>query len=256
MKKNTVKQALREGRLQLGTAFQQLRSQDVVRILAAAGFDWAFLDGEHGGFGQETLQDLCRMAVKVGLSPIVRVADLQYALVARALDCGAEGVLFPRVEEPQVLERAVGWTKFPPLGTRGMGLTPLHVDFEPAGIAAIMEHMNREQMVVVQIETVRAVEARDELLSVRGVDAVMIGPVDLSISLGVPGEFEHPKMLGAVEKIVASCVAHGVAPGAQARSLALAERWRAMGCLFVGCSSETGMLYEAARGIASRLKNQ
>jgi len=101
---------------------------------------------------------------------------------------------------------------------------------------------------------VRALEAREELLSVPHIDAVMVGPVDLSISLGVPGEFEHPKMLAAVEKIVASCLAHGVAPGAQARSVALAERWKSMGMLFVGCSSEIGMLYEAAKGIASKLK--
>jgi 2-dehydro-3-deoxyglucarate aldolase/4-hydroxy-2-oxoheptanedioate aldolase len=84
MKRNTVKQALKEGRLQLGTAFQQLRSQDAIRVLAAAGFDWAFLDAEHGGFDLETLQDLCRIAVKAGLAPIVRVADLQYSLIARA----------------------------------------------------------------------------------------------------------------------------------------------------------------------------
>jgi len=254
MKTNSVKQALREGRLQLGTGFAQLRSQDVVRILAAAGFDWAFLDAEHGGFDQETLQDLCRIAVRCGLSPIVRVADLQYSLIARALDCGAEGVIFPRVEDPDLLQKAVSWTKFPPVGIRGMGLTPLHVDFEPASIPQIMEHMNREQMVILQIETVKAVEARDELLSVPNIDAVMIGPVDLSISLGVPGEFEHPKMIETVEKIVASCKAHGVAPGAQARNLALAKRWKDMGMTFVGCSSETAMLFDSARAISTQLK--
>lgn len=254
MKINTVKQAMREGRLQLGTNFSQLRSQDAIRILAAAGFDWAFLDGEHGGFDQETLQDLCRIAVRVGLSPIVRVADLQYSLIARALDCGAEGVIFPRVEDPALLEKAVSWTKFPPVGVRGMGLTPLQVDFEPVSIPQIMEHLNREQMVVLQIETLRAFDARDELLSIPNVDTVMIGPVDLSISLGVPGEFEHPKMLDTVEKIVESCRRHGVIPGAQARNLALSKRWRDMGMLFVGCSSETAMLYESARAIATQIK--
>jgi 2-dehydro-3-deoxyglucarate aldolase/4-hydroxy-2-oxoheptanedioate aldolase len=254
MKTNTVKLALREGRVQLGTGFAQLRSQDVVRILAAAGFDWAFLDGEHGGFGQETLQDLCRIAVKVGLSPIVRVADLQYALVARALDCGAEGVIFPRVESPELLERAVSWTKYPPLGVRGMGLTPLQVDFEPASIAQIMEHLNRESLVVLQIETRRAFEAREELLSVPGVDAVMVGPVDLSVSLGVPGDFEHPSMVETMEKIVESCRAHGVAPGTQTRNLGLAKFWRERGMLFLGCSNETAMLYERAREISTALR--
>jgi 2-keto-3-deoxy-L-rhamnonate aldolase RhmA len=254
MKPNRVKSALQAGQVQLGTGFQQLRSQDVVRILAAAGFDWAFLDAEHGGFDQETLQDLCRIAVKVGLSPIVRVADLQYSLIARALDCGAEGVIFPRVEDPALLEKAVSWTKFPPVGVRGMGLSPLQVDFEAISIAEIMAHLNREQMVVLQIETQRAVDAREELLSVANVDTVMIGPVDLSISLGVPGEFEHPKMLSTVERIVESCQKHGVVPGAQARNVALAKRWISMGMLFIGCSSETGMLYERGREIIGQLR--
>ncbi|MBI5283095.1 MAG: aldolase [Candidatus Solibacter usitatus] len=254
MKINQVKQALREGKVQLGTAFQQFRSQDVIRILKAAGFDWAFLDGEHGGFDQETLQDLCRMAAKVDFCPIVRVADLQYSLIARALDCGAAGVIFPRVEDPRLLEQAVSWTKYPPVGIRGMGLTPLHVDFEPASIPQIMAHMNSQQMVVLQIETVKALEARDELLSVAHIDAVMIGPVDLSISLGVPGEFEHPAMLDAVAKIAESCRAHGVAPGAQARGVALARRWIDMGLLFVGCGSEVGMMYERGREITSQLR--
>lgn len=254
MKTNTVKQGLREGRMQLGTAYQQLRSQDVVRALAAAGFDWAFIDTEHGGFGIGEVQDLCRMAVKVGLSPVIRVPELHYGLVARALDCGGEGVIFPRVESPELLAQAVSWTKFPPEGQRGCGLTPLHIDFEAASIAQIMEHANRESLVVLQIETVRALEARDELLSVPHVDAVMVGPVDLSISLGVPGEFEHPKMLDAVEKIFDSCQAHGVAPGAQARNAALAKRWKEMGALFLGCSSEIQMLYEKARENAAALK--
>lgn len=254
MKINSVKKNLREGRIQLGTAYQQFRSPDAIRTLAAAGFDWAFLDGEHGGFGTSELQDLCRMAVKTTLSPIVRVADLQYALIARALDCGAEGVIFPRVEDPEILQRAVSWTKFPPEGIRGCGLTPLHIDFEPATIPEIMRHANEQTMVVLQIETVKAVEAMDELLSVPFLDAVMIGPVDLTISLGVPGEFEHPRMLAAVERIVAACLAHGVVPGAQARNPALARRWKDMGMLFVGCGSEVSMLYEKGREVVTALR--
>lgn len=253
MRVNRVKQALKQGRMQLGTGFAQLRSQDVVRILAAAGFQWAFLDAEHGGFGIETLQDLCRMAAYAGLSPVVRVADLQYALVARALDCGAEGIIFPRVESPELLEKAASWTKFPPLGIRGCGITPLHVDFEPVSIGQITEHFNEHTLVVLQIETVKALEARDELLSVPHIDAVMVGPVDLSISLGVPGDFQHPKMVDAMEKIVESCRKHGVAPGTQTRNVPLAKFWKEKGMLFLGCGSETGMLYEGAKAITSQL---
>ena len=253
MRVNHVRAALAEGRLQLGCGFGQLRSQDVARILAAAGFHWAFIDTEHGGFDIETVQDICRISVLVGLCPIVRVAELQYSLVTRALDCGAQGVIFPRVESPELLERAISWTKYPPSGVRGFGLTPLQVDHEKATIPEIIAHMNANTMVVLQIETKRAVEARDELLSVPGVDVVMVGPADLSISLGVGGEFQHPAMVEAMEKIRASCVAHGVTPGTQTRSVQQAKFWRDRGMRFLGCSNETGMLYERACGLVREL---
>src|SRR5262245_34504811 len=114
MRINTVKKALAAGQMQLGTGFWQLRSPEIARLLAAAGFHWACLATEHCVFDLETIQDICRVAFMAGLSPIVRVADLQYSLVARAFDCGAQGVIFPRVESPELLERAVAWTKFPP----------------------------------------------------------------------------------------------------------------------------------------------
>jgi 2-keto-3-deoxy-L-rhamnonate aldolase RhmA len=254
MRVNSVKKALQEGKVQYGCAFGQIRSVEVPRILAAAGFDWTFIDGEHGGFGIETLQDLCHASVTAGLSPVVRVADMQYAMVARALDCGAQGVLFPRVESAEVLERAVSWTKFPPVGIRGFGLTPAHLGYERATIPQVIEHMNQNVMVVLQIETKLAVEKRDELLSVPGIDAVLVGPVDLSISLGVPGDFENPKMVEAMEKIRDSCIQHGVAPGTQTRTLSLAKFWKERGMLFLGSGSETGFLFEKASEIVAALK--
>jgi 2-dehydro-3-deoxyglucarate aldolase/4-hydroxy-2-oxoheptanedioate aldolase len=250
---NTVKRALKEGKVQLGTGFGTLRSPDVTRILAKAGFNWAFIDTEHGCFGIETVQDVCRAASMAGLCPIVRVADLQYSLVARALDNGGMGVIFPRVESVELLERAVSWCKFPPVGVRGFGLTPLHVDFEPVGIPEIGAHMNENVMVVLQIETVKALEMRDELLSVAGIDAVMVGPVDLSISLGVPGDFMHAKMVDAMEKIRDSCLAHGVAPGTQTRNVQLAKFWRERGMLFLGCGSEVAFMLEKGKEVVAQL---
>jgi 2-dehydro-3-deoxyglucarate aldolase/4-hydroxy-2-oxoheptanedioate aldolase len=253
MKINRVKHALAEGRTQIGTGYGQLRSPEAVRILAATGFDWIFVDTEHGAFDIETVQDLCRAATDNNLVPIVRVASMEYDLVARALDCGAQGVIFPRVESVELLRQAVSWTKFPPVGIRGFGLTPSQVNYEKATIPQILEHMNQETMVVLQIETQRAVDMRDELLSVPGIDAVMVGPVDLSISLGVPGDFQHPKMVAAMEAIRDSCVKHGVTPGTQTRTLALAKFWRERGMRFLGCASETGMLFEKASEISAAL---
>jgi 2-dehydro-3-deoxyglucarate aldolase/4-hydroxy-2-oxoheptanedioate aldolase len=250
---NTVKKALREGKMQLGCQIAQFRSPELPRLLAAAGFKWAFLDGEHGGIDIETIQDLSRVANMAGLAPIVRVADMQYSLVARALDCGGQGIIFPRVESPEILERAVSWTKFPPVGIRGFGLTTMHVEYQPMSMGDIAAHINENVLVVLQIETVRAFEAREELLSVPGVDAVLIGPADLSISLGVPGDFQHPKMVETMEAIRDTCLKHGVIPGTHTRNPALAKFWKERGMLLIGCGSEFSMLMEKAGEVAKAL---
>jgi len=253
MRINTVKRALAEGRLQLGTNFGQIRSPEVARALAAAGFNWAFIDTEHGNFDIETVNDVCRAANQAGLAPIVRVADLQYALVARALDCGAQGIIFPRVESPEILRTAVSWTKFPPVGIRGYGLSPSHIEYDQSPINQVIEHMNANTLVVFQIETRTAVERVDELLGVGGIDAVMMGPADLSISLGVPGDFQHPSMVEAMEKVRDACRRHNVAPGTQTRTLKLGQFWKERGMIFLGCSSDTGMLFDRAKDIVTAL---
>jgi 2-keto-3-deoxy-L-rhamnonate aldolase RhmA len=250
---NLVKQALAAGKVQYGTNFGQFRSQDVLKILAQAGFHWAFIDAEHGGFDLETIQELCRISPLVNFTPIVRVADLQYSLIARSLDVGAQGIIFPRVEDVALLERAVSWTKFPPVGQRGFGLGAFHFDHEPLTMPQMIEHVNANTLVVLQIETKRALEMREELLAVPGIDAVMIGPADLSISLGVPGEFQHPKVVEAMEQIRDTCVRRGITPGTQTRTLSLAKFWRERGMRFLGCSSDTGMLYERAKELIGAL---
>ena len=149
----------------------------------------------------------------MNLCPIVRVADFQYSLVARALDCGAGGIIFPRTEDPRQLETAISWTIYPPQGIRGYGLAPNNADYETLTFTQMIDHYNANLMRVVQIESVRAVEALDEILSVPGFDTVMIGPADLSISLGVPGNMDHPKMIATIETIRDACIRHGIIPG-------------------------------------------
>lgn len=249
LRKNTLLPALRAGQPQYGCGFGQLRSQEILKIFAAAGFRWCFVDCEHGGFDLETIQDLCRIAPSLDFYPLVRVADLQYSLVARALDVGAPGVVFPRVESPELLAQAISWTRFPPAGIRGYGLTPTNYDYGAHSMPDVIAHHNAETIVVLQIETQTALDRLDSLLDVNGVDIVMIGPADLSIALGVPGEFTHPKMIAAFEQIRDACLARGIIPGTQTRSVELMKLWKQKGYLFLGCGNETSMLFERASGI-------
>jgi len=246
MRENPVKRALKEGKFQLGCGFGNFRSAEIPKILAAAGLQWAFVDTEHGNFDLETVNDICRVANLVNLCPIVRVADFQYSLVARALDCGAGGIIFPRTEDPAQLAKAISWTIYPPTGIRGYGLAPNNADYEPLTFTQMIDHYNANLMRVVQIESVRAVEAIDEILSVPGFDTVMIGPADLSISLGVPGNMDHPKMIGTIETIRDACLRHGIVPGIHTRGAAMARFWKERGMLFVGCSNDLAMLLDRA----------
>jgi 2-dehydro-3-deoxyglucarate aldolase/4-hydroxy-2-oxoheptanedioate aldolase len=244
MYNNTVKQALKRGESAFGCSVLQLRSPDAVRAIAAAGLDWVFLDSEHGPFDLETLHDLMRVAVPAGLCPIVRVADLQYQLIARALDSGAQGVLLPRVESPELLEQAVSWTRYPPMGVRGYGLGGPHLGYERVSMADAIAHMNEHVMVVLQIETRRALERLDELLAVPHIDAVLVGPADLSIALGVPGQFDHPDFVAAVERVRDRCNELGIAPGMHMRSLDMARTWLPRGLRFVSCNNDIGLFFE------------
>ena len=253
MRPNRLKAALAQGSVQTGSIVGQFRSPEIIRIYKAAGFDWVFVDTEHGGFDLETVQDVCRVAGILGLTPLVRVADVQYPLIARALDCGAEGVIFPRVESPELLERAAAWTRFPPTGTRGFGLTRMAVDYASASMPEIMQYMNDNVMTVLQIETARAVEAREELLAIDGIDAVIVGPADLSVSLGIPGDFENPRLISAVESVMETCSRRNVVPGIHLRAPKLAADWRSRGMRLLSCATEATMLLERATEVVEQI---
>lgn len=246
MHTNKLKKALLEGKAQIGAQVSHIRSIEIPRILGAAGYHWAFLDGEHGVYHTESLYDLNKVCVLCGVTPVVRVASLQYDLIARALDTGAQGIIFPRVESVELLEQAVSWTRFPPEGTRGYGLGVVHLDYNRLNIPDTMKYMHSETLHVLQIESVKAFEMRDELLSVKGIDAVLVGPADLSISLGIPGEFTNPKLIDTVEKIRDACVKHGVVPGIHNRAADMSKFWLDRGMKLVSAGNDAVMLFEKA----------
>jgi 2-keto-3-deoxy-L-rhamnonate aldolase RhmA len=199
------------------------------------------------------LQDMIAPANGDGITPIVRVGEILYSLISRILDSGSHGIILPRVEDPRILEEAISWMRFPPVGKRGYGVNVTMVDYEGRSFPEIIEHQNRNTLSVCQFETKLAMERADELLSVKGLDIVMVGPADLSIALGVPGEFDHPLLVSTVERLVEKCNQHGVVPGIQTRSVAMSKFWAERGMRFVGAGAEHGLLLEKAKETVSQL---
>jgi 2-keto-3-deoxy-L-rhamnonate aldolase RhmA len=254
MRTNTTRARLLQGETVFGCGLQVYRAPEIPRAFAAAGFDYVFIDMEHGSFNLETVHDMIVSSKLAGITPIVRVGEVQYTLCARLLDQGAQGIILPRVEDPAILAEALSWMRFPPAGKRGFGINPTMVDYEARSMPEIIEHQNRETLAVVQVETVLAVERREELLSLPGLDVMMIGPADLSIALGIPGQFDHPLLLETVDKVVETCNRHGVAPGIQTRGVAMAKFWADRGMRFVGVAAEHVFLLEKCREAVAALR--
>ena len=254
MRVNLTREQLAKGETVYGCGLQVYRAPEIVRCFAAAGFDYVFIDQEHGSFNLETVHDMITACKTADITPIVRVGEVQYTLCARLLDQGAQGIILPRVEDPKVLEEALSWFRFPPMGKRGFGINPTLIEYEAHTMPDIIAHQNEETLAIVQIETVRAVESCDELLSLPGLDVIMIGPADLSISLGIPGQFDNPKMIETVEKVIAACHRHNVVPGIQTRSVAMAKSWADRGMRFVGVAAEHVLLLEKCKEALATLR--
>jgi 2-keto-3-deoxy-L-rhamnonate aldolase RhmA len=254
MRINHTRERLAKGETVYGCGLQVYRSAEIPRALATAGFDYVFIDMEHGSYNLETVHDMIVSSRQAGITPIVRVGEVQYTLCARLLDQGAQGIILPRVEDVKTLEEALSWLRFPPEGKRGYGVNPTMIDYEVRSFPEIIEHQNRSMLAVVQFESVKAVQSADEMLSLKGVDVMMVGPADLSISLGIPGQFDHPLLIETVDRLIEQCNRHGVVPGIQTRSVAMARQWAERGMRFIGVAAEHVLLLEKAKETVGQLR--
>jgi len=247
MRKNATLEALGEGKAVFGTMLQELRSPAIPQVMATAGFDFIFIDMEHGAFNWETMADLVKVTRLTGMTPFVRVSDDQYHLIARVLDAGAQGIMVPRVERREQVENVVRWSKFPPEGSRGCSILKGHSDYQPQPMLEFVRHLNRENMVILQIEREAAVRDIDQLLTVPGVDAVIVGPNDLALSLGIAEDMHHPLMVESLETIVAACRRHGLPCGMHIGNLEALKEWMAKGMRFIVYSTDLSFLLKGAR---------
>ena len=249
-----IREKLAQGQLVVGTMLVELRQPSVMTLLANAGFDFVLIDNEHGPFSVETIADLSRAARAAGVTPVVRIPELTYAQVTQALDGGAQGIMLPRVVARAQVEECIGFMKYPPLGRRGAVLARGHTGFMGGPLAETLEQFNRQTFLIVQIETASAVEHLDEILSVPGVDAALIGPTDLSLSLGAPGRMDDPKLLAAIERTLAACAAHSVVPAIHTNDVAMTSAWAARGMRLVSINSEAGLLMAGARTAVTAIR--
>lgn len=196
--KHTLKDKLRNNEFTLGS-WITLGHPSIGEIMASAGFDWLTIDMEHSVIGLKEAQMLISTIDSKGVVPLVRVGENNANLIKRVMDAGAHGVIVPMVNTKADAQAAVIAVKYPPKGTRGVGLA--RAQEYGVGFEEYRDWLSEGSVVIVQIEHIRAVENLESILTVEGVDGFIIGPYDLSGSLGVPGDFDHPAMLEALSHV-------------------------------------------------------
>jgi 2-dehydro-3-deoxyglucarate aldolase len=171
----------------------------IAEIMAKSGFDWLAIDLEHSVITIREAEELIRIISLCNVTPLVRLTSNNPNQIKRVMDAGSHGIIVPMVNTPEDAENAVNAVKYPPLGKRGVGLA--RAQGYGAKFNEYLEWQKNEPVIIVQIEHIDAVNNLEKIFSVEGIDGYIIGPYDLSGSLGVPGQFEHPDFLAAMEQI-------------------------------------------------------
>lgn len=249
-----LRDKIRSGRVTLGS-WITLGHSGIAEVMAGAGFDWLVVDLEHSAISIDVAADLIRVIDLCGVAPLVRLTSNDPDQIKRVMDAGAHGIVVPMVNTPAEAARAVAATRYAPAGSRGVGLA------RAQGYGASFQDYLRWQrdgpVVIVQIEHKDAVNELESILAVPGVDGFLIGPYDLSCSLGTPGEFERPEFVGAMTRIRETgrrlgCTAglHVVEPDLQQLEQAVRD-----GYTFIAYSVDIRMLDVSVREGAARVKD-
>jgi len=255
--KRSLKERLKSGELCTGTFLLFLSGGDVVQFFAGLGFDYLIIDMEHSSIDQSRVRETILIARALGVAPLVRVAEVQYTLVTRALDAGAEGIVLPRVESRKQCEDLVRYARYAPEGERGLTTFAGHNDYKPpSDVSAFVKDRNRNILLMVQIETRVGLEKRNEILSEPGIDGCLVGTGDLSFSLGYPGQMNHPEVLVAVERVFASCREKNLLYTLPIRSPNDTARWQATGMNMLTLSTDGGLLTAGATQFLSSVNRQ
>jgi 2-keto-3-deoxy-L-rhamnonate aldolase RhmA len=202
MKSKALKQALDRGEIVVGTWVFEFATPGIARLLASTGIDFVVYDMEHSGFGMESIRSLLAQTRPLDVTALVRPPANEVHLIAPLLDAGASGVIIPKVETPAEAARIVDACRYFPDGQRGAAFAIAHDDFLPGRVIDKMQVANEAVICGILIETAQGVERLGEILDIKGIDLVWVGFLDLSLSLGIPGEYSRPRFKEAVQRIL------------------------------------------------------
>ena len=207
--KDALRSRLADGGIAAGLVVVHSRTAAIARMAASSGYHWLFLDLEHGQMPLDLVSQIAVAALDAGITPVVRVPANDPAWIGRALDGGAVGIVVPHVDTAADAERAVAAARYPPAGARSLsGLMP-QLGYRSLPAREAMQRADALTFVAALVETREAIDQADAIAAIPGLDAIQVGTNDLAVSMGLPGEVDHPKVQEAVRKVIEACRRHG-----------------------------------------------
>jgi 2-keto-3-deoxy-L-rhamnonate aldolase RhmA len=253
--RNPARERLEKGELALGIGIRLARTVDIAKIMKSCGYDWLFLDLEHGVMGLDTAVQMAVAALDVGIAPLVRVPFGQHWLATRALDGGALGIVMPHVDTAEDAAELVAHLKYPPLGHRSSGGNFPQFDFRAVDGCEATRALNAANLVVAMLETPRAIENAEKIAAVPGIDVLLIGTNDLTLEMGIPGKLGDERVAAAYQAVIAACGKHGKHPGmGGVYAEDLLARYIKLGMRMILGGADQGMMMAAAAARANSLR--
>jgi 2-keto-3-deoxy-L-rhamnonate aldolase RhmA len=238
----------------LGTFIVEFATPGIGHILKSAGCDYVLFDTEHSGFGFETIKSAVRYFEAAGLPMICRVPSREYHHIARALDMGVEGLMLPMVGNPNEVRHIINSMKYTPVGNRGVALQVAHDRYRAGATGDKLVAANKRTTLFCQIETAEGVENAEAIAAIDGVDCLWVGHFDLSSSLGIPGEFDNPKFLGAIDTVTAAAAKHNKAVGRLVPNVETGFEYYNRGFDFICYSGDIWILHQALQDAIEKLR--
>lgn len=232
--------------------FSKTSDPAFIEIMGYAGADFVIIDLEHGPNSVQTAQNLVRAAELAGAAPIIRVKEGNESIIGEALDIGAAGIQVPQIETAEQAENVIKRMKFAPEGERGVCRFVRAAQYSATNRFEYFKHAN-EAVAILQIEGVSGIQNLNEILRVPGIDVLFIGPYDLSQSLGITGQIDHPLVEEKIREITKMCMQKGIATGIFVDSLENALKWKTSGVRYISYSVDTGIFYEAVKNMIHTL---
>ncbi|HTT38564.1 MAG TPA: aldolase/citrate lyase family protein [Burkholderiales bacterium] len=253
---NPAKQRLIQGELAIGVGVRVVRGVEVARMMKTAGYDFLFIDLEHGATSVETAFQICVAALDAGIAPLIRVPHDELALGTRCLDAGGLGIVLPHVDTAEEAKAMVNAFRFAPVGHRSIGGGYPHFGFASAPAKEVVTALNAATLLVAMIETPRAVEHAEQIAAVPGIDVLLMGTNDLCLEMGIPGQLDNERVVDAIDKVVAACRKHGKWPGLGGVYVRdLAKRYIARGMRFALAGNDISLLVNAAQEQAAFVRS-